>query len=131
MKKAQICMTFMLCGHQMQLELEIVTAINRAIQPDARTHDPASSHINVRRIKTNKGLAKLVLTSIQAAYTIKNEPVNDDDLLAQAELLSATRQQRNVLAKVRVPLLVTILMLIGGGGNRESSSRSSDSLFWG
>lgn len=94
-------MTFMLCGHPMQLELEIVTAINRAIQPDARTHDPASSHINVRRIKTNKGLAKLVLTSIQAAYTIKNEPVNDDDLLAQAELLSATRQQRNVLAKVR------------------------------
>lgn len=95
-------MTSMLCGHQKQTLLSNQIAFDFLPPPvTARTHDPVSSHINVRRIQTNKGLAKLVLTSIQAAYTIKNEPVNDDDLLAQAELLSATRQQRNVLAKVR------------------------------
>jgi hypothetical protein len=81
----------------MQLELSLEPA-----GPDARTFDPPSSHQAVRRIRTDKGLAKLALQAIEDAYIVNgNQPVSDDDLLERAERISGVRQQRNVLAKVR------------------------------
>lgn len=81
----------------MQLELSL-----EPVGPDARTFDPSSSHQAVRRIRTDKGLAKLALQSIRDAYVVNgNKPVSDDDLLERAERISGKRQQRNVLAKVR------------------------------
>jgi hypothetical protein len=81
----------------MQLELSL-----EPNSPDARTFDPSSSHKAVRRIRTDKGLAKLALQSIRDAYVVNgNKPVSDDDLLERAERISGKRQQRNVLAKVR------------------------------
>jgi len=81
----------------MQLELSL-----EPHGPDARTFDPPSSHKAVRRVRTNKGLAKLALQAIEDAYIVNgNQPVSDDDLLERAERISGKRQQRNVLAKVR------------------------------
>ena len=81
----------------MQLELSL-----EPVGPDARTFDPPSSHQAVRRIRTDRGLAKLALQSIRDAYVVNgNKPVSDDDLLERAERISGIRQQRNVLAKVR------------------------------
>jgi hypothetical protein len=81
----------------MQLELSL-----EPNSPDARTFDPPSSHQAVRRIRTDKGLAKLALQAIRDAYAVNgNTSVTDDDLLERAERISGVRQQRNVLAKVR------------------------------
>jgi hypothetical protein len=81
----------------MQLELSLEPS-----GPDARTHDPSSSHLAVRRVRTNKGLAKLALEAIRDAFIVNGgQPVSDDDLLDRAERISGKRQQRNVLAKVR------------------------------
>lgn len=81
------------------MQLELSLEIN---SPDARTHDPSSSHKAVRRVRTDKGLAKLTYESILDAFKVNGgNPVSDDDLLARAERISGKRQQRNVLARVR------------------------------